>query len=95
MRRAQTGISWPLALLVLALLLGAAWAWWTYAPETLPAALRAQRPSANTSPPLYKWRDERGQWNITDRPPPGRTYETVIVDPGTNVLPSGVPPAPQ
>ena len=93
MRRKQTGISWPQVLILLCLLLGGAWVWWTYAPETLPEALRAPRPApAAVAPPLYKWKDQSGQWHISDQPPAGRAYETVIVDPNTNVLPSGVAP---
>jgi hypothetical protein len=41
---------------------------------------------------LYKWKDDQGRWNITDRPPEGRAFEEVQIDPDVNVLPAGVPP---
>lgn len=82
----------PLALLAAA----AAWAWWYYAPQTLPQVVREQLPvtreAAPQNPVLYKWKDDRGQWNITDRPPDGRVFEEVRVDPDVNVLPAGAPP---
>jgi hypothetical protein len=49
--------------------------------------------AAQANPPLYKWKDADGRWNITDRPPPDRPYEKVVVDPDTNVIPSLAPPA--
>lgn len=48
---------------------------------------------AAENPPLYKWKDDQGRWNVTDRPPPDRPYEKVVVDPDTNVIPSLAPPA--
>lgn len=86
-----------LALALLALAAAAAWAWRHYAPEKLPAFARPPRaePAAGTgpiadepNPPLYKWRDDAGQWHITDTPPKGRAFEKVVVDPGVNVIPS-------
>lgn len=60
------------------------------------ASQTAQPAAADTrlaaSPPLYKWKDERDQWHVTDTPPRGRSYETVRVNPGTNVVPAFVPP---
>ncbi|MBL8246477.1 MAG: DUF4124 domain-containing protein [Rhodanobacteraceae bacterium] len=44
------------------------------------------------NPLLYKWRDDRGNWQVSDQPPAEGPYETVRVDPDTNVLPAGVPP---
>lgn len=85
-------------LLLLALFAGGGWLWWRYAPETLPEFIRAQvvvplqQTQRPANPPLYKWKDDQGRWNITDAPPPGRPYETIVVDPNTNVLPSGAAP---
>ena len=42
-------------------------------------------------PPLYKWRDDKGVWNITDTAPAGRPYERVEVDPDQNVVPTVIP----
>ena len=75
-------------LLVVALLAVAAFAWWRFAPDTLPEfARRAIPPSPVANPPLYKWRDAQGRWQVTDTPPQDRPYETVVVDPATNVVP--------
>ena len=46
-----------------------------------------------TNPPLYKWKDAQGRWNVTDQPPKNRPYEKVVVNPDTNVIPSVAPPA--
>ena len=86
------GGRWGKLLLLVAALAAAGWAWWRYAPETLPVFLRDTAPRSPTAnPPLYKWKDASGQWHITDTPPSDRPYETVTVDPGTNVVPTVVP----
>lgn len=76
------------------LLLAAAGAVWYFRPDLLPARLEQALPSHPSSPALYKYRDDRGQWVIADRPPSdGRPFETVRVDPNTNVVPaSSIPP---
>jgi len=52
----------------------------------------ASTPGLN--PPLYKWQDASGVWNITDKPPAGRPYEKVVVNPDTNIMPAEpAPPA--
>ncbi len=86
------------AFLVLCLVALALWAWRTYAPDglSLPKVVSDQLPAALApraeNPTLYKWKDAQGHWNVTDQPPAGRSYETIQVDPNTNVLPAGVPP---
>lgn len=47
----------------------------------------------NRSIPLtsYKWRDSEGNWQLSDTPPKNGSYETVIVDPNTNLLQSDIP----
>jgi len=79
-------LGWLLALLALA-----AAAWWYYAPQSLPAALRQAAPASpnarSATPTLYKWRDARGRLNVTDEPPKDRAYEAVQYDPNTNVVP--------
>jgi uncharacterized iron-regulated membrane protein len=58
----------------------------------LPAvAQRAVPRSPDANPALYKWRDANGQWHVTDVAPADRPYETVVVDPRQNAVPSVVP----
>ena len=75
---------------LLALLAAGAAAWWYFAPQTLPTAVRHVAPvspnAQSASPPLYKWRDASGRLNVTDVPPKDRPYETVRYDPNTNVV---------
>ncbi|MGA9335850.1 MAG: DUF4124 domain-containing protein [Rudaea sp.] len=74
------------------LALGAA-AWWYFAPNSLPAPVRALLPSSpKANPPLYKWRDAKGRLQITDVPPKDRPFETLHMNPNVNVVPSVVPP---
>ena len=83
-----------LILLLALVLLGAAGAWWYFAPDTLPAFVKAQLPVApKSNPVLYKWRDAKGRLHVTDTPPADRPYETVRYDPNANVLPKGVAPS--
>jgi len=81
------------ALILLAAILAlAAVAWWYFAPDTLPVAVRhLTPPSPNLSAApqaLYKWRDEKGQLHVTDVAPKDRPYETVRYNPDTNVVPA-------
>lgn len=86
------GVTIPV-LILLALIAGAG-AWWYFAPDTLPAFVKAQLPaSPKSAPTLYKWRDAKGHLNYTDTPPADRPYETVHYDPNANVLPKGVAPS--
>ena len=44
---------------------------------------------APTKTQLYKWQDEDGQWQITDRPPEGKVlYENLEYSSDTNIVPS-------
>lgn len=80
------------AVLLLAAAAAGAWAWWRWFPHTLPAFVDQHAPrSPLANPPLYKWRDAKGVWQITDQPPADRPYETVIVDPQQNVVPTVIP----
>jgi|CXWL01.1.fsa_nt_gi hypothetical protein len=58
--------------------------------EAGPGVVAAPAPAGprEANPPLYKWKDAKGVWNVTDQPPKGRDYETVRVNPDTNVVPS-------
>jgi hypothetical protein len=76
------------------LLLGAAGAWWYFAPDTLPGAIKPYLPAApKAAPMLYKWHDAKGGLHVTDTPPSDRPYTTVRYDPNANVLPAGVAPS--
>jgi len=92
--RSQAGRAWPVLLLVLAAAAGAVW--WYLAPDTLPDPVRKLLPvSDRANPALYKWKDAKGRWNVTDVPPTDRPYETLKYDPNTNVLPPAAPPPPE
>ena len=70
--------------------------WWYLAPDTLPDPVRKLLPvSDRANPALYKWKDAKGRWNVTDVPPTDRPYETLKYDPNTNVLPPAAPPPPE
>ncbi len=89
----QSGRVWPLLLVLV--MLAAAYGWWYLAPDTLPDAVRRQLPvSAHSNPVLYRWRDAKGRTQVTDVPPADRPYETLHYDPRTNVVPTVVPPPP-
>ncbi len=96
-----------LILAVIVLVIAVAAVIWFTMPQLVPAGWRpaahdaGARATSETSstaaardgsPPLYKWRDAQGVWNITDRPPSDRPYERVVVDPNQNVVPTGVAP---
>jgi len=39
--------------------------------------------------PLYKWKDNKGQWIVSDTPPKnGTNYETLQYNPDANVIPA-------
>ena len=63
----------PTALLLLLAAAAASWAWWRWAPQSLPVFARNALPASPAArpenPPLYKWRDAKGQWQVTDTPP--------------------------
>jgi len=43
----------------------------------------------NMSTTLYKWLDKKGQWQVSDTPPPdGIKFETLNYNKDTNVIPS-------
>lgn len=73
--------------------LGAAAAWvWFQRPDLLPLEWRRDNPhSRDYSPQVYRWRDDAGVTQITDTPPTDRPFETVRIDPNTNIVPSTLP----
>ncbi|MFO1517683.1 MAG: DUF4124 domain-containing protein [Lysobacterales bacterium] len=88
LRQQGRAVLWIVPVLALA----AALAWWYFAPDTLPPALRHAAPPSprlDAAPPaLYKWRDAQGQLHVTDVPPTDRPYETVRYRPELNVVPA-------
>lgn len=80
------------ALCVLAVAGGAAAYVWFYQPESLPREWRRENPrSREYTPAVYRWRDAAGVLQLTDTPPKDRPYETVRVDPNTNIVPDTLP----
>lgn len=46
-------------------------------------------PDAATQQTLYRWRDQHGQWQLSDQPPAaGIKYETVQIHKDTNIIPA-------
>lgn len=70
---------------------GAGVAWWLAreAPETRQhtqaQARQAAAQAQDARPSLYRWRDDAGVLQITDRPPAGRRYERLDRD-----VPAGI-----
>ena len=81
---------WKLVLALLALAVIAAAAYVHYYPEEA-AHLVGGTPlekHIGTSRPLYRWKDEKGQLQVTDYPPPPETpYEVKRYPLDANVLP--------
>ncbi|MBB5208666.1 DUF4124 domain-containing protein [Chiayiivirga flava] len=79
-------------LCALALAGGAAAYVWYRAPEWLPHDWRRDNPrSRDYAPAVYRWRDADGVLQLTDTPPTDRPYDTVRVDPDTNIVPDTLP----
>ena len=64
-------------------------AWWLAreAPEKREAKQRRAENAADSlardaRPSLYRWRDDAGVLQITDKPPKGRSFERLDRDPG-------------
>ena len=78
--------------------LGLGVAWWVSreAPAKVQAReQRAQRAAAaqarDAKPSLYRWRDEAGVLQITDKPPAHRRYERIDREPGRGIDVKGDP----
>lgn len=71
-------------------LLGGVGLYWYTTPQDVPAWARKWLPLPGLpeyTGPLYRWRDDRGREQITDKPPKNRPYETQLYHPNTNVVP--------
>ncbi len=43
----------------------------------------------NKTKPLYKWKNNKGEWIVSDKPPgDGTRYETLQYNPDSNVIPA-------
>jgi hypothetical protein len=79
-------------LVILAAILTAV-AWYIYDDPELNYKVRREVkqliPAQETTTTVYKWRDEKGNWQITDQPPPaGIHFETLEYQSNTNVMPA-------
>jgi hypothetical protein len=71
----------------LGVLLGVLLYWYT-TPQTVPSWARGWLPGMpEYTGPLYRWRDDQGRMQVTDKPPKGRPYETVQYRSNANVVP--------
>lgn len=60
-------------------------------PKSVSQQLDAIKPNTvlNKTAPLYKWKDKKGQWIVSDTPPGDNTpYETLRYNRNSNVVPS-------
>ena len=81
-----------------ALAVGAALVWWTQnageSREVVAHSADADRNAQSrggSGPTLYRWVDSGGVVNITtDKPPAGRHYTIVHIDPNQNIVPMSV-----
>ena len=63
------------------------------APQQVPTWVRSWLPSLpEHTGTLYRWRDDQGRMQITDKPPKNRPYEEVHYRSDTNVLPGAARP---
>lgn len=71
----------------------AAWVWFQR-PDLLPESVQQQNVnSPKYAPAVYRWKDAQGRTQIGDVPPIDHPYETVRIDPNTNVVPDTLPTA--
>ncbi len=75
--RRQAGWVSLWVLIVLGALGGLVLYWYT-TPQDAPSWVRSWLPGLPAyTGPLYRWHDDKGQLQVTDKPPKGRPYETV------------------
>lgn len=87
-RRRQAGRVSMGLLLGLGILGGLVLYWYT-TPQDAPSWVRNWLPGLpEYTGPLYRWRDDKGREQITDKPPRNRPYETITYRTNANVMPS-------
>lgn len=86
----RRGRSWPTRLFLLALFgAGIAAAVWYFRPDLRPGWVPDALPTSPAATvTMYRWKDDGGQWVISDTPPTDeRPYEEVTLRTDTNTLP--------
>ena len=87
LRRRQRGAV-PMWLLIVLGVLGGLVLYWYVTPREAPSWVRGWLPGLpEYTGPLYRWHDDQGREQITDKPPKGRLYETLNYRNETNVVP--------
>jgi hypothetical protein len=79
----------PMWLLIVLGILGGILLYWYTTPQETPSWVRDWLPGIpEYTGALYQWRDDRGQVQITDKPPRDRPYDIVQYRSNTNVVPA-------
>ena len=90
--RRQSGVVPMWLLITLGILLGGILLYWYTTPRETPSWIRDWLPGMpEYTRPLYQWRDDGGQVQITDKPPRDRPYNIVQYRSDTNVTPPQKP----
>ena len=78
----------PMWLLIGLGILGGLVLYWYTTPQDVPSWARGWLPGLpEYTGPLYRWRDDQGREQVTDKPPKDRPYETVTYRANANVIP--------
>lgn len=79
----------PIWLLIVLGILGGVLLYWYTTPQETPSWVRGRLPGMpEYTGPLYRWRDDRGQLQVTSEPPRNRPYDVVQYHSDMNVVPS-------
>lgn len=73
--------------LVLFGLVGGVLLYWYTTPQDAPSWVRDHLPGLTTGK-LYRWYDDQGREQVTDKPPKGRPFEAVVYPTNVNVVPA-------
>ncbi|MCB1770739.1 MAG: DUF4124 domain-containing protein [Candidatus Competibacteraceae bacterium] len=86
--RRQSGAV-PIWLLIVLGILSGVLLYWYATPQETPSWVRDWLPGMpEYTGPLYQWRDDQGQVQITDKPPRGQPYDVIQYRSNTNVMPA-------
>ena len=84
--RRQTGAVSMLWLVAFGLV-GGVLLYWSTTPQDAPPWVREHLPGLSTGT-LYRWHDDQGREQVTDKPPKGRPFEPVVYPTNVNVMPA-------